>query len=121
MLHGTGRQRPFLVFEDADLDKAIDGVMIAKMRNGGQACTAANRIYVQRGIQAEFASRLAARMAALTVGPGTDPSTEVGPLVDQASVLKVDALVRDALDQGAPCSPAGRCRKGKATTTRPRW
>ncbi|UKA54105.1 NAD-dependent succinate-semialdehyde dehydrogenase [Arthrobacter sp. FW305-BF8] len=108
-----GGNAPFLVFEDADLDKAIDGVMIAKMRNGGQACTAANRIYVQRGIQSEFASRLAARMAALTVGPGTDPSTDVGPLVDQASVLKVDALVRDALDQGARLLTGGQMPQGE--------
>ncbi|APX02339.1 MULTISPECIES: NAD-dependent succinate-semialdehyde dehydrogenase [unclassified Arthrobacter] len=107
-----GGNAPFLVFEDADLDKAIDGVMIAKMRNGGQACTAANRIYVQRGIQAEFASRLASRMAALAVGPGTDPSTEVGPLVDEASVLKVDALVRDALDQGARLLTGGQLPEG---------
>ncbi len=107
-----GGNAPFLVFEDADLDKAIDGVMIAKMRNGGQACTAANRIYVQRGIQAEFASRLAARMAGLTVGPGTDPATEVGPLVDEASVMKVDALVRDALDQGARLLTGGQLPAG---------
>ncbi|MFC8038021.1 NAD-dependent succinate-semialdehyde dehydrogenase [Paenarthrobacter sp. NPDC057355] len=107
-----GGNAPFLVFEDADLDKAIDGVMVAKMRNGGQACTAANRIYVQRGIQAEFASRLAARMAGLTVGPGTDPATEVGPLVDEASVLKVDALVRDALDQGARLLTGGQLPEG---------
>lgn len=107
-----GGNAPFLVFDDADLDKAIDGVMIAKMRNGGQACTAANRIYVQRGIQAEFASRLAGRMSALTVGPGTDPSTEVGPLVDEASVLKVDALVRDALDQGARLLTGGQLPEG---------
>lgn len=108
-----GGNAPFLVFDDADLDKAIDGVMIAKMRNGGQACTAANRIYVQRGVQAEFASRLADRMAALTVGPGTDPSTEVGPLVDEASVLKVDALVRDALDQGARLLTGGQLPQGE--------
>lgn len=107
-----GGNAPFLVFEDADLDKAIDGVMVAKMRNGGQACTAANRIYVQRGIQAEFASRLAARMAALTVGPGTDPATDVGPLVDEPSVLKVDALVRDALDQGARLLTGGQQPEG---------
>jgi succinate-semialdehyde dehydrogenase/glutarate-semialdehyde dehydrogenase len=107
-----GGNAPFLVFEDADLDKAIDGVMVAKMRNGGQACTAANRIYVQRGIQAEFANRLAARMAALTVGPGTDPATDLGPLVDEASVLKVDALVRDALDQGARLLTGGQLPEG---------
>ncbi|MDO5864403.1 MULTISPECIES: NAD-dependent succinate-semialdehyde dehydrogenase [Paenarthrobacter] len=107
-----GGNAPFLVFEDADLDKAIDGVMVAKMRNGGQACTAANRIYVQRGIQAEFAGRLAARMAGLTVGPGTDPATEVGPLVDEASVMKVDALVRDALNQGARLLTGGQLPAG---------
>ena len=107
-----GGNAPFLVFDDADLDTAIDGVMIAKMRNGGQACTAANRIYVQRGIQAEFANRLAGRMSALTVGPGTDPSTDVGPLVDEASVLKVDALVCDALDQGARLLTGGQLPEG---------
>lgn len=107
-----GGNAPFVVFDDADLDKAIDGVMVAKMRNGGQACTAANRIYVQRGIQAEFANRLAERMAALTVGPGTDPETEVGPLVDEASVLKVDALVRDALAQGARLLTGGQLPDG---------
>jgi succinate-semialdehyde dehydrogenase/glutarate-semialdehyde dehydrogenase len=96
-----GGNAPFLVFEDADLDKALDGVMVAKMRNGGQACTAANRIYVQRGIHDEFARRLSERMGALRVGPGTEPGTEVGPLVDEASVRKVDALVRDAVAQGA--------------------
>jgi succinate-semialdehyde dehydrogenase / glutarate-semialdehyde dehydrogenase len=107
-----GGNAPFVVFDDADLDKAIDGVMVAKMRNGGQACTAANRIYVHRGIQAEFASRLADRMAGLQVGPGTDPATEVGPLVDEASVLKVDALVRDALDQGARLLTGGQLPEG---------
>ncbi|MFJ6077361.1 NAD-dependent succinate-semialdehyde dehydrogenase [Pseudarthrobacter sp. NPDC092419] len=108
-----GGNAPFVVFDDADLDKAIDGVMIAKMRNGGQACTAANRIYVQRGIQAQFAGRLAERMAALNVGPGTDPATEVGPLVDEASVLKVDALVRDALSQGARLLTGGQLPDGE--------
>ena len=107
-----GGNAPFLVFDDADLDTAIDGVMIAKMRNGGQACTAANRIYVQRGIHAEFSGRLAERMAALQVGPGTDAATEVGPLVDEASVLKVDALVRDALDQGARLLTGGQLPEG---------
>ncbi|QHK18569.1 aldehyde dehydrogenase family protein [Pseudarthrobacter psychrotolerans] len=107
-----GGNAPFLVFDDADLDKAIDGVMIAKMRNGGQACTAANRIYVQRGVQTEFASRLAQRMGAMQVGPGTDPATEVGPLVDEASVNKVHALVQDALDQGARLLTGGQLPDG---------
>ena len=107
-----GGNAPFLVFNDADLDKSIEGVLVAKMRNGGQACTAANRIYVQRGIQAEFSSRLARRMSALTVGPGTEPATEVGPLVDEASVNKVHALVQDALDQGARLLTGGKLPDG---------
>ncbi|WP_413249510.1 NAD-dependent succinate-semialdehyde dehydrogenase [Sinomonas flava] len=103
-----GGNAPFLVFDDADLDKAVDGAMVAKMRNGGQACTAANRIYVQRGVDEEFARRLTERMSALRVGPGTDPATEVGPLVDEASVRKVDELVRDAVGQGARLLTGGR-------------
>jgi succinate-semialdehyde dehydrogenase/glutarate-semialdehyde dehydrogenase len=107
-----GGNAPFLVFDDADLDLALDGAMIAKMRNGGQACTAANRIYVQRGIHDEFARRLAERMGAMRVGPGTDPNTEVGPLVDEASVRKVDSLVRDAVSQGARLLAGGKAIDG---------
>lgn len=107
-----GGNAPFMVFDDADLDLALDGAMIAKMRNGGQACTAANRIYVQRGIHDEFARRLAERMGAMRVGPGTDPDTEVGPLVDEASVRKVDALVRDAVSQGARLLAGGKAIDG---------
>ncbi|MDF2049310.1 NAD-dependent succinate-semialdehyde dehydrogenase [Arthrobacter sp. Cr_A7] len=107
-----GGNAPFLVFDDADLDLAIDGAMVAKMRNGGQACTAANRIYVQRGIHDEFARRLAERMSALRVGPGTDADTEVGPLVDEASVRKVDSLVRDAVSQGARLLAGGKAVDG---------
>jgi succinate-semialdehyde dehydrogenase/glutarate-semialdehyde dehydrogenase len=107
-----GGNAPFLVFDDADLDLALDGAMIAKMRNGGQACTAANRIYVQRGIHDEFAHRLAERMGALRVGQGTDADTEVGPLVDDASVRKVDSLVRDAVSQGARLLSGGEALDG---------
>lgn len=107
-----GGNAPFLVFDDADLDLALDGAMIAKMRNGGQACTAANRIYVQRGIHDEFAHRLAERMGAMRVGPGTDADTEVGPLVDEASVRKVDSLVRDAVSQGARLLAGGKAIDG---------
>ncbi|MET1089117.1 MAG: NAD-dependent succinate-semialdehyde dehydrogenase [Arthrobacter sp.] len=107
-----GGNAPFLVFDDADLDLALDGAMMAKMRNGGQACTAANRIYVQRGIHDEFARRLAERMGAMRVGPGTDPGTEVGPLVDEASVRKVDSLVRDAVSQGARLLAGGQVVDG---------
>ncbi|MEA2292360.1 MAG: succinate-semialdehyde dehydrogenase / glutarate-semialdehyde dehydrogenase [Solirubrobacteraceae bacterium] len=107
-----GGNAPFLVFDDADLDLALDGAMIATMRNGGQACTAANRIYVQRGIHDEFARRLAERMGAMRVGPGTDADTEVGPLVDEASVRKVDSLVRDAVSQGARLLAGGKAIDG---------
>ena len=77
-----GGNAPFLVFDDADLDAAVDGAMIAKMRNAGEACTAANRFYVHADVADEFSRRLAERMAALRVGPGTDDDTEVGPLVN---------------------------------------
>jgi succinate-semialdehyde dehydrogenase/glutarate-semialdehyde dehydrogenase len=96
-----GGNAPFLVFADADLDAAVDGAMIAKMRNAGEACTAANRFYVESSIAPEFGRRLAERMAALTVGPGTDDGTEVGPLINEAAVIKVRELVGDALDRGA--------------------
>src|SRR5699024_9534610 len=96
-----GGNAPFLVLPDADLDAAVEGAMVAKMRNGGQACTAANRIYVHRDVHDEFASRLAARMGEMRVGAGGDPGVEVGPLVDIASVDKVDELVTDAVARGA--------------------
>ena len=96
-----GGNAPFLVFADADMDAAIEGAMIAKMRNGGEACTAANRFYVEDSVASEFASRLAEKMGAMTVGPGTEDGTQVGPLVNDAAVEKVDELVRGALDSGA--------------------
>jgi len=96
-----GGNAPFLVFADADLDAAIDGAMVAKMRNAGEACTAANRFYVEAGIAAEFSRRLAAQMSALVVGPGVLASTEVGPLINAEAVAKVTALVRAAIDDGA--------------------
>ena len=103
-----GGNAPFLVFDDADIDKAVDGAMVAKMRNGGQACTAANRIYVQRGIHDEFSRRLSERMSRLNVGPGTATGTEVGPLVDEASVGKVNDLVEDAVSHGAKVVLGGK-------------
>ena len=96
-----GGNAPFLVFADADIDAAIEGAMIAKMRNGGEACTAANRFYVEASVAQDFADRLAAKMGAMKVGPGTDPETQVGPLVNDAAVQKVDELVTGALGSGA--------------------
>jgi succinate-semialdehyde dehydrogenase/glutarate-semialdehyde dehydrogenase len=96
-----GGNAPFIVFDDADLDAAVEGAMVAKMRNAGEACTAANRLYVQSGVADEFGRRLASRMSALTVGPGTDPANQVGPLVNADSLDKVDALVRGAVAGGA--------------------
>jgi len=102
-----GGNAPFVVFADADLDAAVDGAMIAKMRNGGEACTAANRFFVEASVASDFTKRLAARMAALKVGPGTDPETQVGPLVNEDTVAKVDALVRAALAEGATAATGG--------------
>jgi succinate-semialdehyde dehydrogenase / glutarate-semialdehyde dehydrogenase len=96
-----GGNAPFLVFDDADLDKAVDGAMQAKMRNMGEACTAANRFLVHRSVADAFAEALAARMGALTVGRGTDDGVQVGPLVNAKGRDKVVDLVRDAVDRGA--------------------
>ncbi|HMM94558.1 NAD-dependent succinate-semialdehyde dehydrogenase [Phycicoccus sp.] len=95
-----GGNAPFLVFDDADLDAALDGAMLAKMRNGGEACTAANRFFVQAGVAEEFSRRLAERMGALRLGPGTADETQVGPLVNEDAAAKVDELVRGAVDAG---------------------
>jgi succinate-semialdehyde dehydrogenase/glutarate-semialdehyde dehydrogenase len=96
-----GGNAPFLVFEDADLDAAVEGAMLAKMRNVGEACTAANRFHVHESLAEEFAERIAERMGALKVGRGTDPDTDVGPLIDEAQRAKVDELVADASERGA--------------------
>jgi succinate-semialdehyde dehydrogenase/glutarate-semialdehyde dehydrogenase len=96
-----GGNAPFLVFDDADLDAAVDGAMIAKMRNMGEACTSANRFLVQGGVAAEFTKRLAGRMGALRVGRGQDEGVEVGPLIDATAVAGVRDLVDDAVERGA--------------------
>ncbi|HEV7656419.1 MAG TPA: NAD-dependent succinate-semialdehyde dehydrogenase [Mycobacteriales bacterium] len=102
-----GGNAPFVVFADADLDAALEGAMVAKMRNAGEACTAANRFYVEAGVAEEFSRRLAERMAALVVGPGTDEKTQVGPLVNEDSVSKVDELVTAAVSEGAAAVTGG--------------
>jgi succinate-semialdehyde dehydrogenase/glutarate-semialdehyde dehydrogenase len=96
-----GGNAPFLVFDDADLEAAIDGAMLAKMRNVGEACTAANRFHVHESRAEEFAKRLAERMRSLKVGRGTEPDVDVGPLIDEAQRTKVAELVDDAARRGA--------------------
>jgi succinate-semialdehyde dehydrogenase / glutarate-semialdehyde dehydrogenase len=88
-----GGNAPFIVFDDADLDAAIEGALIAKLRNGGEACTAANRFYVHEAVAAEFTARLADRFGKLTLGPGLEESTDIGPLVNEATRSKVAGLV----------------------------
>lgn len=107
-----GGNAPFLVFEDADLDEAVEGAIAAKMRNMGEACTAANRIYVQAPVIDEFGRRLAEKMAALKVGPGTEDGTDVGPLIDAAALEKVESLVADAVSRGASVLTGGTAPGG---------
>ncbi len=96
-----GGNAPFVVFDDADLDAAVEGAMLAKMRNVGEACTAANRFHVHESVAEEFSTRLAERMGKLKVGRGTEPDVDVGPLVDEAQRNKVTELVDDAVARGA--------------------
>jgi succinate-semialdehyde dehydrogenase / glutarate-semialdehyde dehydrogenase len=103
-----GGNAPFLVFADADLDAAVEGAMVAKMRNGGEACTAANRFYVERPVAEEFGRRLAGRMTALRMGPGLDEGIQLGPLVNTDAVDKVHELVRGAVESGAEAVVGGR-------------
>jgi succinate-semialdehyde dehydrogenase/glutarate-semialdehyde dehydrogenase len=107
-----GGNAPFLVFDDADLDAAVAGAMVAKMRNGGEACTAANRFYVQRGIAEEFTTRFAQKMAALRVGPGLDDGVRLGPLVNEEGRTKVRELVDDAITAGARLVTGGTVPNG---------
>lgn len=103
-----GGNAPFVVLADADLEAALEGAMVAKMRNGGQACTAANRFFVHDSVHDAFVDGLVARMAAVRVGPGADESTQCGPLVNDHAVRKVDLLVQDAVHRGAQVVLGGR-------------
>jgi succinate-semialdehyde dehydrogenase/glutarate-semialdehyde dehydrogenase len=114
-----GGNAPFVVFGDADLDAAVDGAMTAKMRNMGEACTAANRFLVHRSVADAFADRLAERMAALRVGRGTDDGVQVGPLVDATSREKVVELVDDAVGHGATVRVGGDAVDGPGWFYRP--
>lgn len=108
-----GGNAPFIVFDDADLDAALDGAMIAKMRNGGEACTAANRFYVQNGILEAFSKGLTDRMAALKVGSGYDPQTQCGPLINQDAVDRIGGLVDEAVAKGARILAGGKASGGE--------
>ncbi|HEX2144893.1 MAG TPA: NAD-dependent succinate-semialdehyde dehydrogenase [Glycomyces sp.] len=114
-----GGNAPFLVFADADLDAALDGAMLAKMRNIGEACTAANRFLVQRDVAEEFARRMAERMAAQPIGRGTEEGVVVGPLIDEAAVTKVSSLVDDATERGARVLTGGSTVDGPGNFYRP--
>jgi succinate-semialdehyde dehydrogenase/glutarate-semialdehyde dehydrogenase len=107
-----GGNAPFIVFDDADVDAAIDGAMIAKMRNMGEACTAANRFYVHEKVHDEFAKKLTARMQALKVGNGLDDGVMLGPLVNADTRDKVKALVEDAVSKGASVLTGGKVSEG---------
>ena len=107
-----GGNAPFIVFEDADIDAAIEGAMIAKMRNMGEACTSANRFYVHEAVHDEFAGKLAARMQALKLGNGLDDGVAVGPLVNAGARQKVMELVDDAVGKGAKILTGGKAPSG---------
>jgi succinate-semialdehyde dehydrogenase/glutarate-semialdehyde dehydrogenase len=107
-----GGNAPLIVFEDADLDEAVSGAIAAKMRNMGEACTAANRLYVQSSVIDEFGRRLAERMAAMAVGRGTEEGIQVGPLIDEAALQKVESLVADAVRRGATVLTGGSASPG---------
>jgi succinate-semialdehyde dehydrogenase/glutarate-semialdehyde dehydrogenase len=108
-----GGNAPFLVFGDADLDAAVEGALLAKMRNVGEACTAANRFHVHESVAEEFARRMAERMGAMKVGRGTDPEVDVGPLIDGDQRDKVAELVDDAVERGAQVLLGGNRGQGE--------
>jgi succinate-semialdehyde dehydrogenase / glutarate-semialdehyde dehydrogenase len=103
-----GGNAPFIIFEDADIPAAVEGALIAKMRNGGEACTAANRFYVHEAVADEFTRTFAQRLATMRVGPGLEEDTEVGPLVNQPTRSKVAELVSEAADSGGKIVTGGR-------------
>jgi succinate-semialdehyde dehydrogenase/glutarate-semialdehyde dehydrogenase len=103
-----GGNAPFLVFDDADVDAAIEGAMISKFRNNGQTCVCTNRFYIQAGVYDEFAAKLAARVKAMKIGYGMDAGTEVGPLIDDAAVAKVEEHLENAVSGGATVLAGGK-------------
>lgn len=114
-----GGNAPFVVFEDADLDKAVEGAMLAKFRNIGQACTAANRFIVHESVAAEFTARIAERVRALSMGRGTEEGVTIGPLVSESAVATTSALVQDAVDRGAELVVGGNRPEGPGSFFEP--
>jgi succinate-semialdehyde dehydrogenase/glutarate-semialdehyde dehydrogenase len=103
-----GGNAPFIVFDDADLDAAVDGALASKYRNAGQTCVCANRIYVQEGVYEAFAAKLADKVSGFKVGPGTEPGVIIGPLIDEQGVQKVEKHVADAVGKGAKVLLGGK-------------
>tara|TARA_B110000090_G_C13251610_1_gene396656 strand:- start:156 stop:941 length:786 start_codon:yes stop_codon:yes gene_type:complete len=108
-----GGNAPLIVFDDADIDEAVNGAILAKMRNLGEACTAANRFYIQDGIYDAFVQKFTAKMKALKVGNGLDKSVDVGPLINEKTISKVEMLVNDAVSKGAKILLGGERLKAK--------
>ncbi|WP_099658575.1 NAD-dependent succinate-semialdehyde dehydrogenase [Acidovorax sp. 56] len=103
-----GGNAPFIVFDDADLDAAVDGLMAAKFRNGGQTCVCPNRVFVHRSVFDTFAAKLAAKVAALKVGPASDPASQIGPMINDRAVEKIERHVNDAVAKGAKVLTGGQ-------------
>jgi succinate-semialdehyde dehydrogenase/glutarate-semialdehyde dehydrogenase len=103
-----GGNAPFIVFDDADLDAAVEGALASKYRNAGQTCVCANRLYVQDGVYEAFAAKLTEKVKGFKVGPGTEPGVVIGPLIDEQGLKKVEAHVADALDHGAKVILGGK-------------
>jgi succinate-semialdehyde dehydrogenase/glutarate-semialdehyde dehydrogenase len=109
-----GGNAPFVVFDDADLDKAVEGALLAKFRNIGQACTAANRFIVHRSVADEFARRVTERVSEMRVGRGTEEGVQIGPLIDDRAVAKAAELVEDAVSRGATVLTGGHAPQDEA-------
>ncbi|MBP3976170.1 NAD-dependent succinate-semialdehyde dehydrogenase [Microbacterium sp. BLY] len=114
-----GGNAPFVVFDDADLDKAVDGALAAKFRNIGQACTAANRFIVHKDVAGEFAKRVTERVNAMKIGRGTEEGVAIGPLIDEDAVAKAGELVDDAVERGATLLAGGKALEGTGTFYEP--
>ncbi|MEJ1156185.1 NAD-dependent succinate-semialdehyde dehydrogenase [Microbacterium marmarense] len=114
-----GGNAPFVVFDDADLDKAVEGAMLAKFRNIGQACTAANRFIVHRSVAEAFARRVTERVEGFAIGRGTEEGVTIGPLIDDRAVAKAKSLVEDAVSRGAQLKTGGKAVDGPGTFYEP--